>query len=173
VMLGIWLLRRYVVKPRVGAVRFGSFRKTRLLKFNLIMLIANLIAFGLGTWACIYYFLTPRFSEVSFFDRFFNYEVMMKSGPLLSVLFGFICLTMLSFAAYYLHSNRLYVYGLLVGLSPLVGESLWRHGIASHHGLPITFGISAGIMIVTGLFVFIRLLRNNPIPTEASLPKEA
>jgi hypothetical protein len=46
----------------------------------------------------------------------------------------------------------------------LVGEWLWNHGHASHHGFPVTFGTSAGIMILTGLVVFFRLLHNNPLP---------
>jgi len=62
--------------------------------------------------------------------------------------------------------NRLYLYGLLVGLSPLIGEWLWTQGYASHHGFPVTFGTASGIMILVGLIIFIRLLRDNPIPSE-------
>jgi hypothetical protein len=173
IMLGIWLVRKHVVRPRVGVVQFGSFRKNRLRKFNWVMLIVNVIAFGLGTWVCMYYFLTPHFSDVPFLKRFFNHEILLMSGPPTSVFFGLICLTMLSLAAYFLHSHRFYVYGLLVGLSPLVGEWLWRRGSAPHHGFPITFGVSAGIMIVTGLLIFIRLLSRNPIPTEDTSEEKA
>jgi hypothetical protein len=92
------------------------------------------------------------------------------SGQIYSIGLGIILLIGFSLAAYFLDFNRLYLYGLLVGLSPLVGEWLWIQGHASHHGFPITFGITSGIMILTGLIVFIRFLRNNPIPTmEASV----
>lgn len=47
----------------------------------------------------------------------------------------------------------------------MIGEWLWTQGYATHHGFPITFGISAGIMILVGLAVFVRLLRDNPVPT--------
>ena len=78
-----------------------------------------------------------------------------------------------SIAAYFLNFNRLYVYGLLVGFSPMVGEWLWTHGYATDHGFPITFGASAGIMILVGLAVFVRLLHDNPVPTEGIPPGEA
>jgi uncharacterized membrane protein len=152
VMLGIWLVRRNVIRPRVGVVHFSPARKTRLLKFNLVMLTVNIIALILGIWTS------------------FNSEAL--SGRLTSALFGLICLTLLSIAAYFLHFHRLYVYGLLIGLSPLVGEWLYTHGSTSHHGFPITFGVAASIMIVTGSFVFIRLLHNNPIPIEGTPSKE-
>ncbi len=173
-MLSIWLVRRHVIKPRVGVVHFGAARKTRLTKFNVVMLTLNVIAFGLGISAFIWHsFLTSHFSEVPFFRVFFGSEATLGLGRFTSALFGLICLALFSVAAYFLDFHRLYVYGLLVGLSPLVGEWLWRHGSASHHGLPITFGVSAGIMIVTGLFVFIRLLNHNPIPIESAPSKEA
>jgi uncharacterized membrane protein len=152
VMLGIWLVRRYVIKPRVGVVHFGTARKTRLTKFTLVMLIVNVIAFYLGICTS------------------FNSEVL--SGRVTSALFGLICLALFSIAAYFLDFHRLYVYGLLVGLSPLIGEWLYMHGSASHHGFPITFGVTAGIMILTGSFVFIRLLRNNPVPINGAPSEE-
>jgi hypothetical protein len=146
VMLCIWLIRKHVVRPRIGVVKFGATRRTRLLKFNLVMLTVNVLILILGIW------------------KSFNSEVL--SGRTTSALFGLICLALFSIAAYFLNFGRLYVYGLLIGLSPLVGEWLYSYHGASHHGFPITFGASAGIMIITGLFVFIRIFRLNPIPTE-------
>ena len=64
--------------------------------------------------------------------------------------------------------GRLYVYGLLIGLAPIVGEWLYLNTGAPHHGFPITFGIAAGIMILTGLFIFVRLLHDNPVPVEGA-----
>jgi len=46
-------------------------------------------------------------------------------------------------------------------------------GYATHHGFPITFGTSAGIMILVGLVIFVRLLRDNPIPIEEIPSQEA
>lgn len=148
IAIGIWLIRRYVVKPRIGEVRFGAARKTRLRKFSVVMLCVNVIALLLGIWAS------------------FNSEVL--PGRLISMHFGFLCLALFSIAAYFLNYRRLYVYGLLVGLSPMVGEWLWVRGLASHHGFPITFGVVAGIMILTGLYVFVHFLKDNPVPGEGN-----
>lgn len=148
VMLGLWLIRKHVVKPRIGVVKFGSARKTRLRKFTLFMLSINIIAFIIGIWI--------------------SFNSTALSGTQTSAFFGVICLLFCSIAAYFLDFRRLYVYGLLAGMSPLIGEWLWARGSASHHGFPITFGITSSIMILTGLFLFIRLLRTNPAPAETT-----
>ena len=151
VYLAIWLIRRYVVTPRIGMVKFGQARKAKLAKFTVVMLVINVVALILGTVAALSFGSVP--------------------GQMISILFGLILLMGFSIAAYFLDFNRLYIYGLLAGLSPLIGEWLWTHGYATHHGFPITFGTSSGIMILVGLAVFIRLLHNNPVPIEG-IPSE-
>lgn len=151
VYLAIWLIRRYVVTPRIGMVKFGQARKAKLAKFTVVMLVINVVALILGSVAALSFGSVP--------------------GQMISILFGLILLMGFSIAAYFLHFNRLYIYGLLVGLSPLIGEWLWTHGYATHHGFPITFGTSSGIMILVGLAVFIRLLHNNPVPIQG-IPSE-
>ena len=47
-----------------------------------------------------------------------------------------------------------------------VGEWLWMQGLASHHGIPIAFGTTAGIMLASGLILFARLMRENPLPSQ-------
>jgi hypothetical protein len=151
VYLAIWLIRRYVVTPRIGMVKFGQARKATLAKFTVVMLVIYVVALILGSVAALSFGSVP--------------------GQMISILFGLILLMGFSIAAYFLDFNRLYIYGLLVGLSPLIGEWLWTHGYATHHGFPITFGTSSGIMILVGLAVFIRLLHNNPLPIEG-IPSE-
>jgi hypothetical protein len=151
VYLAIWLIRRYVVTPRIGMVKFGRARVARLAKFTVVMLVINVVALILGSVAALSFGSVP--------------------GQMIGVIFGMILLMGFSIAAYFLDFSRLYIYGLLVGLSPLVGEWLWTHRYATHHGFPITFGTSAGIMILVGLVIFIRLLHDNPIPVEG-LPSE-
>jgi len=151
VYLAIWLIRRYVVTPRIGMVKFGQARKAKLAKFTVVMLVINVVALILGSVAALSFGSVP--------------------GQMISIVFGLILLMGFSIAAYFLDFNRLYIYGLLAGLSPLIGEWLWTHGYATHHGFPITFGTSSGIMILVGLAVFIRLLHNNPVPIEG-IPSE-
>jgi hypothetical protein len=146
IFLIIRLLRKHVVTPRVGVVKFGLARKTKLAKFTVVMLVVNVIALILGFVAALSFGKIP--------------------GQIYSIIMGMILLIGFSLAAYFLDFNRLYLYGLLVGFSPLVGEWLWSQGLAPHHGFPITFGTTSGIMILVGLAVFVRLVRDNPIPIE-------
>jgi hypothetical protein len=151
VYLVILLIRRYVVTPRIGLVKFGPDRRAKLMKFTVLMLIINIVAFILGLVMAI------NFGRVS--------------GQMITFIFSLIFLSVFTIAAYYLDYSRLYIYGLLVGLSPLVGEWLYNHVNAAHHGLPIAFGATASIMILVGFVVFIRLLRDNP-PLKEVIPSE-
>jgi hypothetical protein len=153
VYLAIRLIRKYVVAPRIGMVKFGQVRKTKLVKFTVVMLVVNIVAFILGLVAALNFGSIP--------------------GQMISIFFGMTLLVFFSLAAYLLDFGRLYIYGLLGGLSSLVGEWLWSHGYATHHGFPITFGTLSGIMIVVGMVVFIRLLHDNPVPTAGAPSGEA
>jgi hypothetical protein len=134
-------------------VKFGQVRKVKLMKFSIIMLIVNVVALILGLVAAWSFGSVP--------------------AQLIGIIFGMILLTGFSIAAYFLDFSRLYIYGLLIGFSPPVGEWLWTHGYATHHGFPITFGTAASIMILVGLAVFIRLLHDNPVPIEGIPSEEA
>lgn len=147
------LIRKRVVRPRIGAATFGRARRTKLMKFSIVMLVMNIAALTLGILTAV--------------------NLGKISGPATSIMFGLILLVALSIAAYFLDFSRLYVYGLLIGISPVIGEWLFKHGNASHHGFPVTFGTTAGIMFLVGLVMFMRMLRNNPLPIEGFPSEEA
>ncbi|MDH3196826.1 MAG: hypothetical protein OEO21_01165 [Candidatus Krumholzibacteria bacterium] len=149
VFLVIRALRKHVVVPRIGRVTFGAARKAKLMRFNFVMLAVNIGALALGAFAAV--------------------KFRSMSGWLIALMFALILLTGASLAAYLLGFRRLYLYGLMLAVSPLVGEWVWVNKGATHHGFPITFGVTAGIMIFTGLVIFVRLLRHSPLP---SLPSE-
>jgi hypothetical protein len=152
VALAVWLARRYVVAPRLGVVKFGPERKARLLQLNLVMLIVNAAALVLGIVAAL---RSPI------------------SGRAVTMVLGLLFLISFSIAAYLLDFRRLYIYGLLIWLSPLAGEWLYTHQGVAHHGFPVTFGITAGIMILTGLAIFARFLHDNPLPGQLPSSQDA
>lgn len=82
--------------------------------------------------------------------------------------FSIVAMITLGGAAYYLDFPRLIVYGILIALSPLVGEFMYQTWGVLHHGFPITFGISAAVMIIVGVYLFIRFLQRYPLPTEST-----
>jgi len=149
VYLAIWLVRKYVVKPRIGTFSFGRMRRQKLRRFSLIMLIANIVMFVLGIIVALNFRRLPGFGIAS--------------------LLGLFLLVAFSAAAYVLDYTRLYIYGLMLFAAAPVGEWLYTNHGASHHGYPIVFGFSAGVMILTGLVLFIRLLKSNPRVDEGSI----
>jgi hypothetical protein len=143
--LAIWLVRKYVVKPRIGMVKYGPVRRLRLMRFTSIMLVGNLAILALGIVVYV------------------NFATL--SGVLIAVILGLFWLIGFSMAAYFLDYPRLYFYGLLLAVSPLIGEWLYSTYGVAHHGFPVTFGFSAGVMIVSGIATFIHFLHDNPLPT--------
>ena len=152
-LLAIWLVRKYVVTPRVGMVKFGSWRRNRLIKFNVVMLVVLVAAFVLGILSALNFAAVP--------------------GWIHTARFSLIILVAFSIAAYFLDFTRLYIYGVLFALSPVVGEWFYVYMKVPHHGFPVTFGASAGITILVGLVKFIHLLRDYPLPLEESPSERA
>jgi hypothetical protein len=153
VFLAIWLIRKRVVTPRVGTVTFGSWRRTRLVRFNVIIFAVLLVASILSIVSAMGFATLP--------------------GWIHAANLSLILLIAFSVAAYFLDFTHLYIYGVLFALSPLAGEWLYLNMGVPHHGWPITFGASAGITILVGLLKFIRLLRDYPIPAEESASESA
>jgi hypothetical protein len=150
--LVLWLLRKYVVRPRIGEVKFGAARVARLKKFNLIMLVTLTVALLLGMLSAVEFERVP--------------------GWVHSARFGLIFLIGFSLAGYFLHMNRLYVYGIVTALALPVGEWLYATWGAPHHGIPITFGTIGGLIILIGVTFFLRLLLRYPQPPELSTFEE-
>lgn len=142
IYLAIWLTRRYVVAPRIGTVTYSKQRQKRLRMFSILMVIANIILLMLG----IAVLITGAGSGVTW---------MVVLG--LSLMIGF------STAAYFLDYSRLYLYGLLIGVAPMVGEWLSVNYGAPHHGFPLVFGIVSGLVITIGMVTFVRFLKKNPV----------
>jgi hypothetical protein len=144
VYTGIWLAKKYVVEPRIGPFKFGPRRKEKMKKFTTLMLIVNVISVVLG----------------AIFAKYFHYTPAL----LYTLIFGFIVMIFSGIAAVYLECFRFFVYGFLVLLALFTGEMLFVFYRVPHHGYPITFGTSAGIILLTGFVLFYQLLQKYPLP---------
>lgn len=76
--------------------------------------------------------------------------------------FGIMIIALFSIPALLLKFRRLYIYGILIAGSPLVGELMYEQFETVHHGYPIVFGITATILILTGLILFMQVMRGVP-----------
>lgn len=135
--LALRVVRRRVVEPRIGVVRFGAIRRARLSRFSAIMVVVNLLALAGGIVAA-------------------TRPATTWTPP---VFMGVIVLVMSSMAAYFLDIPRFFLYGVLLVAAGGLGEVLYQQGLASHHGYPAMFGISAVLIAATGL---LRLAKHLP-----------
>ncbi|HSG81517.1 MAG TPA: hypothetical protein VLC48_04645 [Gemmatimonadota bacterium] len=142
VWLVLWFIKQRFIAPRIGVVRFGSYRQARLQRLTLVLLAINIVAFALGT------FFALRFQPGA-------------GGGLLPVItLSAIFLVGFSLAAYLLDIPRYFAYGLLLGVAAFVGEWLFRGGHASHHGYPVVFGFLAALIATVGLATLLVRVRS-------------
>jgi len=151
VYLVLWYIRRRVVTPRIGSVQWGVMRKKKLRTGSIIMLVVNLVFLLLGV--------------VSFFKP-------IASGYTVSIGFSVTMLILFTAAGYMLDFSFLYVYGILIALAIPIGEWLYQNAGFSHHGFPVVFGTLSGIMFARGVYKFITLMKETPLPAEEQTVQE-
>ncbi len=145
VVLILFLIRRSVIKPRAGTVIYGLQRRKKLTLYTGIMLTLYIVFFILGLVAFTH-FVSPGWIS------FIPFTAM--------VLISF------SLAGFFLDVTRFYLYGLMLAGGFFVGEWLYRSLGVPHHGYPIVFGISAGVIFLVGIFKLMTFVQNNPLPRE-------
>ncbi|RLD02158.1 MAG: hypothetical protein DRI46_01410 [Chloroflexi bacterium] len=146
VYLGLRALRKNHLQPRIGQIEFGAYRVKRLKHLNLVILVFNLAALGLGLLAFIGILNLPGWLPLS-----------------ILLLIGF------SLGGYMIENPRFYLYGVFSALTPFVGEYLYQNHGFSHHGWPVVFGVLAGGIILWGLFLMLRVIQTYPLTDQAGL----
>lgn len=151
ILVVFWATKKFVTAPRIGRATFSPTRRRKVNKVRL----ALLFSFVLGM---IVYFVTSAGDGLS---------GTVATLPTVLLLFTANILLIFWLGAYFLDFWRLYVYGALLSLSFPVGFFLMQRGIVADETRPFLF--SSGIMIVVGLVLFVRFLRDNPPYDENSL----
>jgi hypothetical protein len=147
IFLIIWLGKRYITVPRLGRAKFGPARKRRIIKTRVVLtgsVLLGLVAFAL--------FATGNKVAVDLILLVFSANILIVFGTM----------------AYFLDFDRLYIYAVLYALSLPVGQLLERHA-----GLPdadYIFFLSAGPTVIVGMVLFVRFMRNYPLPPDEEVP---
>ena len=146
IILGGRAFRKQVLLPRIGMIEYGTYRKKRLSRLTMVILVINVLALFLGVVA------------------FFNFQYL--GGWVVASWLAIIILVGFSLAGYLMEYNRLYFYGVLGASAALIGEYLYQNFGFSHHGYPVTFGILAAILYMIGISIITRIMIDHPLPIE-------
>jgi hypothetical protein len=147
--LAFWVGKKFITTPRMGLVKFGPQRKAKLKKTRAVL------------------FLSALLGVITFVVRAM-WNVEWAAIPIPAYVWAVQAIVVFGLGAYFLDVSRFYAYGMLYAMPLPVGIVLLQNtGLPGLMFLP--FGVSGGIMVIIGVVLFIRFLREYPLPAvEAS-----
>jgi hypothetical protein len=151
VYLTIFAAKKYITAPRIGRVKFGSKRKAKVKGVVAMTFVILLLGLFVGAlwWGGIKTGLPEWVAGI----------------PLPPVIWMVLFITGFSLAAYFLDFSRLYLYGVLYAISLPTRIILKQNPDLGSVSL-IAYFVSAAVMVLIGVAMFVRFLRDYPIPAE-------
>jgi len=137
--------KKFITIPRIGLVKFGPKRKARSKKLFVIIAIFIVVT------NIILILEINKTASLAHLTGLALYMMRFGIGLLLLGL-------PISLIAYFMEIKRLYLIAVLVA----VAESVYGY-VGS-----IGFIVTGGIILLTGLVIFIRFLRDYPLPSEGN-----
>jgi hypothetical protein len=151
VLLVFWAGKKYVTTPRIGLVKFGPQRKSKLRRVRVALFLSVLLGvlmflWGLGAWSG-------------------RLPYLLAELPIPAYVWAVQCLVVFSVAAYFMDVTRFYLYGVLYALPFPLGILLAHNtDLTGALSMVITFGTAGGILVLIGVVLFVRFLRRYPLP---------
>ena len=154
VLLGFWAGKKFITTPRIGLVKFGPQRKAKMKNLRAVLFVSVLlgvIMLILGWAAATGNTLPWWVTEI---------PLPLYVWPVQTIIvFGL--------GAYFLDVTRFYAYGVLYWLPFPVGMLLVKNTDLTVLGsVAITYGVPVGVMVLIGVILFVRFLRDYPVPAE-------
>ena len=143
------LSKKYLIKPRIGTVKYGRKRKIRKMKTGVILsinVLLLLILFLLRT------------------SDFWDDLNIPNTIEILLIQLIFITLP-LCLVAYILQYNRLYIIAILMGSSFFIAELISTF-ITPPINIIVVFLIIGGLIILMGVFSMIKFIKRHPLEKE-------
>jgi hypothetical protein len=150
-VLVLWVGKKIITVPRMGRVKFGPKRKAKLSWVMVVLFISVLVGAGVFLVVSAMRGNRPGGLNVAFF------------APAVWVVNA---IAVFSLGAYFLDFSRLYLIGVMYALAvplDIVFRQLTDIDLSF-----IAFGVPAMAILITGLVMFVRFLRDYPL-----LPEEA
>jgi hypothetical protein len=155
-MLVLWAGKRFITLPRMGRVKFGPRGKTRRRKAAVLLAISVLVG--------------ALVSIVTSLGLKGNLSDGLPLHLVVPAAWALNMLVLFSLGAYFLDYDRLYLIGVLYALAvPLL---IWLDEFAGIKLGFIALAVPAGIILIVGLVVLVRFLRDYPLPAEETPPAE-
>jgi len=152
-LIAFWAGKKFITTPRIGLVKFGPQRKAKMKNLRAVLFLSVLLGvvmFSLA-WAAMENGLPWWVTEI----------------PLPLYVWPAQTIIVFGLAAYFLDVPRFYAYGVLYGLPFPVGMLLVKNTDLTVLGsVAITYGVPVGVMVLIGVILFVRFLREYPRPTE-------
>ena len=148
---GLWFHRwgrRRIVEPRIGTVRFGTHRRRNLQRLRLALLVCSLITVGIVLLTAL-----KSAGIRNLFDAFGPYGM--------PALVALVVVVPTAAIAYVMEMPRLLLHGIFIAGSFFVRVALER--ILSPLLLDVVaHGTAAGVILIIGIVLFARFLRDTP-----------
>jgi hypothetical protein len=154
-LLVVGFIKKFVVAPRIGRVRYGIERKRRMKCLAVIIMIIFLLTVALfGITVSAIYFREPTFNRTVSWSLPLD-PVHVAAGGFIFAIFGLI--------GYMNSFERLYFYGFLFGLGYVISTAL-----QDITGNPFywPWALAGVVVALIGVILFIRFLRDYPLPHE-------
>lgn len=141
--------KRLITVPRMGRVKFGPKRRRRLSKVSAILAISVLV--GL-----VFFLAAPAITGSP--SKGMTLEFIFPAGWVVN------CLVVFGLMAYFMDFSRLYLIGVMYAIA--VPLDLVQREFATTDLTFAAFGVPAAVILLMGAVVFVRFLRDYPLPAD-------
>ena len=145
--LGLWVGKHFITLPRIGRVKFGKRRKSRLRTVTVITFLVVLLTFSL-TLAGIAFKNQPDGS--------------MGWSLLAPILLGTWFVLFFGLAGYFLEYHRLYLVGVLYALPEIV--MTYSNELLGVNPGYLAWLLPAAVILIIGAIHLARFVRDHPVP---------
>jgi hypothetical protein len=145
--LGLWAGKHYITLPRIGRVKFGARRKSRLQTVVIITFLVVLLTFSL------------TLVGIAFKDQPDGSTTWRLLGP---VLLGTWFVLFFGLAGYFLEYHRLYLVGVMYALPEIV--LTYSNVLLGVNPGFLAWLLPAGVILVIGAVHLRRFIHQHPVP---------